>query len=146
MSYDQLQLKNQLCHRLYKASNGVVRSYREHLKVLDVTYPQYVVLMALWEKDDVAVAELLLATAVDGGALTQILKKMAQKQLLEVVRDPSDGRQRRVRLLAKGQALQAQAVGIPEALRCRVPHMSDEELHQLVTLLDKLNGVFERNG
>ena len=75
MSSDQLKLENQLCHRLYMASNSIVRAYREPLNELNITYPQYVVMMALWEKDKITITELLDKTLIDGGAMTQILKK-----------------------------------------------------------------------
>ena len=76
MSINQLKLKNQLCHRLYMASNSIVRAYRELLSVLNITYPQYVVMMALWEQDKITIAQLVEKTAIDGGAMTQILKKI----------------------------------------------------------------------
>ncbi len=83
MSYEQLKLKNQLCHRLYMASNSIARAYREPLSELNITYPQYVVMMALWEQDEVTIAELVAKTAIDGGAMTQILKKMSEEILRE---------------------------------------------------------------
>ena len=84
MSFENLQLKNQLCHRLYMASNNIARAYREPLQALNLTYPQYVVMMALWEKDGITIAQLIEQTAIDGGAMTQILKKMADKSLLAI--------------------------------------------------------------
>ncbi len=74
MSINQLKLKNQLCHRLYMASNSIVRAYREPLRELNLTYPQYIVMMALWEQDEITIAELVEKTAIDGGAMTQILR------------------------------------------------------------------------
>ena len=59
MKYPQLKLDNQLCHRLYMASNGIARAYRDSLNQLDLTYPQYVVMMALWEKDRSALLNYL---------------------------------------------------------------------------------------
>ncbi len=56
MSFEQLKLKNQLCHRLYMASNSIARAYREPLAALNLTYPQYVVMMALWEQDKITIA------------------------------------------------------------------------------------------
>ena len=113
MPFDQLKLKNQLCHRLYMASNSIVRAYREPLNELDITYPQYVVMMALWEQDEVTIAELVRQTAIDGGAMTQILKKMTDKWLLEIIKDDQDKRQRFVKLTPKGQSLKLKAVDIP---------------------------------
>ena len=75
---DTLKLESQLCHRFYTLSNAFTRAYRPMLKSLDITYPQYVVMMALWEQSNVTIAELLDKTVIDGGAMTLILKKLEQ--------------------------------------------------------------------
>jgi DNA-binding MarR family transcriptional regulator len=136
MSFDQLKLKNQLCHRLYMASNSIVRAYRESLSELNITYPQYIVMMALWEKDEITIAELVEKTAIDGGAMTQILKKMADKWLLEIIKDDQDKRQRFVRLTAKGQTLKLDAIDIPTKIGCKFNSVDSEQTQQLIQLLD----------
>ncbi|MGO3820149.1 MAG: MarR family winged helix-turn-helix transcriptional regulator, partial [Vibrio casei] len=87
MKHPQLKLDNQICHRLYMASNALTRTYREMLSELDLTYPQYVVMMALWEQDNISITKLLEKTAIDGSAMTQILKKMSDKGLLNIIKD-----------------------------------------------------------
>ena len=139
MKYPQLKLDNQICHRLYMASNGIARAYRQWLEELELTYPQYVVMMALWEKDNISIAELLEKTAIDGGAMTQILKKMGDKQLLSIVKNAQDKRKRVVKLQPKGVELQHQAALIPEQIRCRFPSINETEAHLLIGLLDKIN-------
>lgn len=139
MKYPQLKLDNQLCHRLYMASNSVVRAYRDALNALELTYPQYVVMMALWEEDKVAIAQLLKKTAIDGGAMTQILKKMTDKQLLVVIKDDDDKRKKLVKLLPHGVKMQQQAAAIPQQIRCQFSSINEQEAIQLITLLDKLN-------
>ena len=136
MSADQLKLKNQLCHRLYMASNSIVRAYREPLKALDLTYPQYVVMMALWEKDSVTIAELLSETAIDGSAMTQILKKMTEKSFLNIVKDQDDKRKRLVKLTERGQNLKAKALNIPQQISCKFTSIDREQAKQLMQLLD----------
>nr|WP_297348696.1 MarR family transcriptional regulator [uncultured Glaciecola sp.] len=136
MPFDQLKLKNQLCHRLYMASNSIVRAYREPLNELDITYPQYVVMMALWEEDEVTIAELVRKTAIDGGAMTQILKKMTDKWLLEIIKDDQDKRQRFVKLTPKGQSLKLKAVDIPTKIGCKFTSLDSEQTQQLIQLLD----------
>ena len=136
MPFDQLKLKNQLCHRLYMASNSIVRAYREPLNELDITYPQYVVMMALWEQDEVTIAELLRQTAIDGGAMTQLLKKMTDKWLLEIIKDDQDKRQRFVKLTPKGQSLKLKAVDIPTKIGCKFTSLDSEQTQQLIRLLD----------
>lgn len=136
MSFEQLQLKNQLCHRLYMASNSIVRAYREPLSKLNITYPQYVVMMALWEQDQITIAELLEKTAIDGGAMTQILKKMADKQLLEIIKDEQDKRKRLVQLTVEGQALKQKAAHIPKEIGCKFNQIDKTQTQQLMQLLD----------
>ncbi|GAC27798.1 MarR family winged helix-turn-helix transcriptional regulator [Brumicola pallidula] len=136
MSFNQLKLTNQLCHRLYMASNSIVRAYRELLHALNITYPQYVVMMALWEQDKITIAELLEKTAIDGGAMTQILKKMVDKCLLEIVKDHQDKRKRLVQLTKQGQALKLKAVDIPNEIGCKFESINSEQADQLMRLLD----------
>jgi DNA-binding MarR family transcriptional regulator len=136
MSFEQLTLKNQLCHRLYMASNSIVRTYREPLIKLNITYPQYVVMMALWEQDKITIAALVEKTAIDGGAMTQILKKMADKGLLEIIKDQHDKRKRLVELTQHGQALKIKAVNIPNEISCRFNSIDSMQANQLMQLLD----------
>ena len=147
MNYDQLKLDKQLCHRLYMASNGIVRTYRPLLDVLNLTYPQYVVMMALWEQDGVTIQTLLEKTAIDGGAMTLILKKMKDKKLLSVTKNDQDKRKKLIHLLPSGQTLKHKAVEIPDKVKCAFPSLGKAELMQLVTLLDlvctDLNGADE---
>ncbi|MBQ4833833.1 MarR family transcriptional regulator [Pseudoalteromonas sp. MMG010] len=138
MEFEQLRLKNQLCHRLYKASNSVVRAYREPLAALNLTYPQYIVMMALWEQDEISIAALIENTVIDGGALTQILKKMAEKQLVHIVKQQTDKRQKLVKLTSQGHALKAQASDIPERVSCKFTGISKDQVKQLMQLLDQI--------
>jgi MarR family transcriptional regulator, organic hydroperoxide resistance regulator len=140
---EDLKLKNQLCHRLYKASNAIVRAYRPLLTPLGLTYPQYVVLMSLWEHDDVAIQDLIEHTQIDGGSLTQILTKLQQKAWLILQRDAEDGRKRRVQLTAAGHALKQEAQQVPERMACQVQGLSLEESYQLAHLLDRLTEDLE---
>jgi DNA-binding MarR family transcriptional regulator len=136
MSFDQLKLKNQLCHRLYMASNSIVRAYREPLRELNITYPQYVVMMALWEHDKITIAALLEKTMIDGGAMTQILKKMVDKCLLEIIKDDNDKRKRLVQLTQQGQELKIKAANIPNTISCKFTHINSTQASQLMELLD----------
>jgi len=136
MSFEQLQLKNQLCHRLYMASNSIARAYRTPLAAINLTYPQYLVMMALWEKDQITIAELIEKTAIDGSALTQILKKMADKELLAVVKDEQDKRKRHIQLTDGGQALKLKASHIPSEIRCKFDSIDATRSLQLMQALD----------
>jgi len=140
MPFDQLKLENQLCHRLYMASNSIARAYREPLSKLNITYPQYVVMMALWEQDKITIAELLARTAIDGGAMTQILKKMVDKQLLKIIKDDQDRRKRFVQLTKEGLALKKKAASIPQQIKCNFTSINSAQVEQLMQLLDLVVG------
>jgi len=120
------------------ASNSISRAYRDPLAAINLTYPQYVVMMALWEKDSITIAELIDKTVIDGSALTQILKKMSDKQLLAVIKDAKDKRKRVVKLSESGQALKLEALSIPDEIRCKFSSVDAEQAQQLITLLDLL--------
>jgi MarR family transcriptional regulator, organic hydroperoxide resistance regulator len=138
MNEQQLLLENQLCHRLYMASNLITRSYRPLLDNLDLTYPQYLVMMALWQEDDITVNVLQQRTQIDSGALTLVLKKMQDKSLLITEIARTDKRKKHVLLTQAGRALKRKAKDIPEKMRCAFPDVSADELEQLKQLLDKL--------
>jgi len=138
-----LKLENQLCHRFYTLSNAFTRAYRPLLKALDVTYPQYVTLMALWETDDITIAELLERTAIDGGAMSLILKKLEDKGFLVVAKDEADKRVKRVQLTKMGKAKKTIAKDVPAQMLCKLNGMTAEESRTLKNLLDKLGGCFD---
>lgn len=136
MSHPHLSLNKQICHRLYMASNSIIRAYREPLQALNITYPQYIVMMALWEKDEISITHLLERTAIDGSAMTQILKKMTDKGLLQIVPYKHDKRKRYVKLTPQGQELKNLASDIPEQIKCRFTHIDAQQAQQLMDLLD----------
>ena len=138
-----LKLENQLCHRFYTLSNAFTRAYRPLLKALDITYPQYVILMALWETDHITIAELLDRTAIDGGAMSLILKKLEDKGFLMVNKDETDKRVKRVQLTKMGKKKKTIAEEVPAQMLCKLKGMSAQESRELVKLLDKLGGCFE---
>ncbi|MEQ5806113.1 MarR family transcriptional regulator [Alteromonas sp. NFXS44] len=139
---EALKLENQLCHRFYTLSNAFTRAYRPLLAALDITYPQYVVMMALWEQDDVTIAGLLNKTLIDGGAMSLILKKLEQKGLLTVKQDEKDKRVKKVLLTEAGRAAKTTAEAVPAQMLCKFQGMTADEARQLVTLIDKLQGCF----
>ena len=93
-------------------------------------------MMALWEQDGITIAELVAATAIDGGAMTQILKKMADKELLEIIKGEHDKRKRLVQLTKQGQALKQKAVNIPKQIACKFTSIDSVQVQQLMQLLD----------
>jgi DNA-binding MarR family transcriptional regulator len=121
------------------ASNSIVRAYRELLSELNTTYPQYVMMMmmmALWEQYKITIAAWLQKTAIDGGAMAQISKKMADKNLLDIVKKQQDRRKRFVRLTQPGQTLKNEALNIPNQVSCKFNNIDGEQTKQLMQLLD----------
>lgn len=118
MPTDPLLLRNQLCHSLYSASNAVIRAYRPLLEPLDLTYPQYLVMLALWEQDEVPIKQLVVATRLDSGTLTPILKRLEQKGLITRRKGSEDERQWLIVLTAAGDQMREQASDIPLRLFC----------------------------
>ncbi|MCL6415783.1 MarR family transcriptional regulator [Aestuariirhabdus sp. Z084] len=115
---DQLKLDNQLCFALYASSRAVTRLYRPLLEPLGLTYPQYLVLLVLWERRPQAinVKELGEQLLLDSGTLTPLLKRLEQSELITRQRCEHDERARMISLTAKGTALRVQASCIPGKL------------------------------
>jgi MarR family transcriptional regulator, organic hydroperoxide resistance regulator len=110
----QLLLDNQLCFALYRATRAVQRGYAPHLAELDLTYPQYLTMLVLWEAD----APLTVGTIgdrlhLDSGTLTPLLKRLEETGYLERRRDPSDERRVNIALTPEGRALRDRAEGVP---------------------------------
>ena len=135
--YPQLKLTNQICHSLYSATNALVRAYRPLLDPLDLTYPQYLVMLALWEEDDVPIKRLVDTTRFDSGTLTPILKRLEQKRLIQLVKADGDKRQRLIRVTETGWQRREQAANVPEELICRT-EMTAEQALELKALSELL--------
>lgn len=132
-----LRLDDQLCFALYAASHAMTRAYKPHLHRLHLTYPQYIVLLVLWEGDDLTVKELGGRLGLDSGTLTPLLKRLEGVGYVMRRRDPKDERQVRLTLTAEGKALEAEARNIPHMIACATG-LSHEELRALRDLLTAL--------
>ena len=132
-----LRLDNQVCFALYSASLAMTKLYKPLLEGLGLTYPQYLVLLVLWERDDLMVSELGERLFLDSGTLTPLLKRMEAAGWLQRQRDAADERRVRVMLTDPGRALRQQAEGIPacmlQRMQCSPPELMDlkNRLHAL---------------
>ncbi|GGE88405.1 MarR family winged helix-turn-helix transcriptional regulator [Massilia psychrophila] len=115
---DMLALDNQFCFALYSASHAVTRTYKPLLNRLGLTYPQYLVMLVLWEQDGILVKDIGARLFLDSGTLTPLLKRLEANGLLERRRDPRDERQVRISLMVAGRALRELAIEIPRQLLC----------------------------
>ena len=138
-SYEMLKLENQLCFPLYAASRAIIRQYTPYLSRLDLTYTQYIALMALWQEGTLSVKELGKRLYLDSGTLTPLLKAMEQKGLVQRQRSETDERSVLVTLTEKGWSLREQASSVPAAVGSCI-HLDGEQAGQLYSLLYELLG------
>ncbi len=132
--YKNLDLDNQLCFALYAATHAVTRSYRSKLDNVGITYPQYLVLLVLWENDRQTVKELALRLKLDSGTLTPLIKRIETAGLLTRARGIQDERVVYVSLTAEGKALEKSVAKIQKEVVCQTGLTTDE----FFTLRDSL--------
>jgi DNA-binding MarR family transcriptional regulator len=111
---DQLHLQNQLCFPLYALSRQMTALYRPYLEKLDLTYPQYLVMLLLWEHETLSVKKIGCELWLDSGTLTPLLKRMEETGLIKRDRCADDERVVNIHLTREGKQLQKKAAGIPE--------------------------------
>lgn len=137
--YEQLKLSNQLCFPLYAISKEITRCYTPFLDKLDLTYPQYLVMLVLWESDAISVNQIGSRLYLDSGTLTPLLKRLQAKGLVERTRSITDERNVIIRLTEQGRSLEQQAAQIP-AQMAEILNLTEEEqatLHKVVAKLTK---------
>ena len=124
---EALLLDNQLCFALYSASLAMTKLYKPLLDELGLTYPQYLVMLVLWEGDGLMVSELGQRLFLDSGTLTPLLKRLETAGLVSRLRDAADERRVHVHLTAAGRKLKARATKVPAcvlaASQCSVPEL-----------------------
>jgi len=120
MTYEQLKLDNQLCFPVYAASRLITREYQPFLDRLGITYPQYLVMMILWEEDSVAVNDIAKKLILNTNTITPLLKRMEKQGLVKRKRSRDDERKVMIQLTENGRKLQEEASLIPEQLAGRL--------------------------
>lgn len=146
MAAGALLLDNQLCFALYAASRAVVRAYQPLLQPLGLTYPQYLVMLVLWEEDGPSVKELGGRLELDSGTLTPLLKRLEAHGLVRREGDAEDERVVRVRLTDEGRALRRKAARVPEKLLCALEPYSLREVASLRKQLRELTALVRGSG
>lgn len=134
---DYLVLEKQLCFSLYSASHRLVRSYRLLLDPLDLTYPQYLAMLVLWQQPELNVKDLGEKLHLDSGTLTPLLKRLENKGFVSRTRSQQDERVVHIRLTEQGQLLKAQASHIPKTI-FQQSGLALEQLQQLKQSCDLL--------
>jgi DNA-binding MarR family transcriptional regulator len=120
------KLEQQLCFAIYSAMHAITKAYQPLLEKLGLTYPQYLVMLVLWEGGDVTVKQLGERLYLDSGTLTPLLKRLESMDLVHRARDPKDERRVRVTLAAKGMALHRAAQSVPAQITAAMGRPADE--------------------
>jgi MarR family transcriptional regulator, organic hydroperoxide resistance regulator len=139
-----LLLGSQLCFAIYSTAHAFNRVYKPLLDRLGLTYPQYLVMLVLWERDGVTVKDIGERLFLDSGTLTPMLKRLETAELIKRSRSTEDERQVLIALTSKGQALRDKAKAVPQAILaasdCSVGELSAMK-NELVALRDRLNAA-----
>lgn len=139
-----LQLDRQLCFALYSASHAMSKAYKPHLDALGLTYPQYVAMLVLWERDGLTVSEIGERLYLDSGTLTPLLKRLEAAGYISRLRDVADERRVLIQLTAAGRKLKTKAGHIPgcmfEAMQC-TPAELGALTRQVQQLRDRLQAA-----
>lgn len=143
--HEQLKLENQLCFRLYSASRLVTQAYTPFLAQLGITYPQYLVLLVLWEKDGQPVNDLARRLHLETNTVTPLLQRMEHEGLVSRKRSEKDGRQVLVSLTAEGRALEQRAASVPDEIGSLVvcDRLTPEAVPELFATLDEIVSQLE---
>lgn len=125
---EQLLLQNQLCFPLYAASRLVIRAYQPFLDELRLTYPQYLVMIVLWEKDEITVNDIVERLMLQTNTVTPMLQRMEKMGVIERHKAEKDKREVIVALTSKGKEMRTQASEIPQKLVETLHRQSSESI------------------
>src|SRR5215813_1627424 len=141
-----LRLDNQICFAVYSAAHAFSRVYKPLLDQLGLTYPQYLVMLVLWERDGIPLKDIGERLFLDSGTLTPLLKRLEKAHLIKRTRSSADERQVLIALTPQGQALQDRAKALPQSIlaatACSVTELTTIK-NELVALRDRLNEAAE---
>jgi DNA-binding MarR family transcriptional regulator len=142
--FNNLLLKNQLCFSLYAATNSIIRYYRFYLKEIGITYPQYLVLITLWESNTSTASEIGAILKLDLPTITPILQKLEAMEFISRKRSEEDNRVIIVSLTQKGLEIEKIIAEIQHKVACKT-HLSDTEFNKLKDTLNELTETMEVN-
>lgn len=147
MEFEQLKLENQLCFPVYAASRLIIREYQPFLDELEITYPQYITLMVLWEKDGISVNDITNKLILNTNTVTPLLKRLEEQGFITRKKSETDERKVIIDLTEKGHELKLKAASIPERLVASVSNTMN--MNDLIDLKNKLctlvDSLLEKN-
>lgn len=138
MDDEQLKLNNQICFPIYSVSRLITKAYKPFLEEMGLTYPQYLVLLVLWENDNISMNKIGEKLLLNTNTLSPLVKRMEKMELLQRKRSDKDERSVFIQLTAKGKELKKTAVPIPEKL-LNTLRTEDVTLTEIMLLKDTLN-------
>ena len=139
-----LKLSNQICFPLYASGKEIVRKYQPYLEKFDLTYTQYIVLLVLWENDDISVKEIGSKLYLDSGTLTPLINKLIKKGYIRKSRSKIDERELIISLTKEGKELKEKIKVVPPEIAKKVK-LTSEEAKTLYDLLYKVLGGLSNN-
>jgi MarR family transcriptional regulator, organic hydroperoxide resistance regulator len=134
---DPLALDSQFCFSLYSASLALTKAYKPFLDKLGLTYPQYLVMLVLWQQDDILVKEIGERLFLDSGTLTPLLKRLEASGMIARTRDTVDERQVRITLTPAGRTMKRKAQAVP----LQILRASGQSHQSLVALRERLTAI-----
>lgn len=137
---EKLNLSQQVCFPIYAFAKEIINQYRPLLDAIELTYPQYLVMMVLWEHDSQTVNQLGGKLHLDSGTLTPLLKRLETKSLVSRTRSTTDERIVNITLTTKGKELQTQAATIPQQLM-QAMNLEMEDLEELKRIITKISNI-----
>lgn len=141
-NFSNLLLKNQLCFALYSATNAVTRYYRFYLKEFGITYPQYLVMLVIWENENVTASEIAVKLNLDNATITPILKKLQDQKLISKTRDKDDERVVNIKVTKKGLEIEEKIALIQDKVACKT-HLPKKDFEELKQRLNELSQIMD---
>ncbi|MEA4986137.1 Organic hydroperoxide resistance transcriptional regulator [bioreactor metagenome] len=144
MAYEQLKLENQLCFPFYATSRLIIRAYQEDLDALGITYPQYLVMMVLWEEQETTVNQIAEKLILNTNTITPLLKRMETMGLITRTPSKTDQRKVMVGLTEEGKNMREKAAEIPSRLLQRLKiDPTEESLQDFLNMKKQLNALID---
>ncbi len=137
MTTQSFNFAEMVCFSLYSTSNAMVREYRPQLDEFNLTYPQFLVMMSLWNKDSVSIKELTEQILLDAATLTAILKRLENKRYIQVKLSNLDKRAKIIKLTKLGKSLRDKTSHIFENMECKIK-LSSSEQKQLISVCNNI--------
>lgn len=136
---DILKIENQLCFKVYSASKSIVRFYNPLLKEIDLTYPQYLVMIVLWEHKSICFKNLSCILRMKTGTLTPIISKLEENGYIKRIKNQCDDRKVNIVITNLGEKLKEKALNIPDKIACSLKISKEEYIHYMKEFNEFLN-------